>query len=389
MDKDILPKLSAIALNSIFGYEPRFSHRIIDALGSAEAVFQLPPEEKRRIFGPCNKYLPLINDGSLEKAEAEYSRLRDEGVQVLSIFDNAYPATLRECDDAPIALYVRSAMDISGLFNRTPAISVVGTRDISPYGKEWCCRIVRALADSGAGPSVVSGLAIGVDVTAHIMALDCGLPTIAVLPVGIDDVYPARHRLVARRISETTGCALITDYPPGTQAIAFNFLRRNRIIAGIGQATILVESKLHGGGMMTARLASGYGRDVLALPGRMDDLRSQGCNLLIQEKIAEPVPALDILPRTLGLGERITRRTVDLEQAVRKRYSSTNGEPSLEELVSTVLAIRKERGISLDGLCTSLQMDYAKVSVITGILENDGFISVDLLQRCTINSKIY
>lgn len=389
MDKDILPKLSAIALNSIFGYEPRFSHRIIDALGSAEAVFSLPQEEKRRVFGPYSKYLPLINDTSLEKAETEYRRLCDDGVQVISVFDSAYPALLHECDDAPVALYVRSATDASELFNRAPAISVVGTRDISLYGREWCRRIVRALADSGSRPSVVSGLAIGVDINAHLMALDCGIPTVAVLPVGIDDVYPQRHRDVARRIAAAPGCALVTDYPPGTSAVAFNFLRRNRIIAGLGQATILVESKLKGGGMMTARLASGYGRDVLALPGRMDDLRSQGCNLLIQEKVAEPVPSLEMLAYVLGIGKRCTRRAASLEKALRARYSSSCEEASPEELVATALAVRKYRGISLDELCTALAMDYAKVSALTGILENDGFISIDLLQRCTINSKIY
>ena len=389
MDKDILPKLSAIALNSIFGYDPKFSHRIIDALGSAEAVFALPEGEKRNLFGPFCKYLPLISDESLEAAARQYDALTSDGVHVLSIYDKEYPALLRECDDAPMVLYVRCSDDIGGIFNSRPAISIVGTRDISPYGKEWCQRIVRTISEAPSHPSIVSGLAIGVDITAHMTALECGLPTIAVLPVGIDDIYPARHRRAASQIASAPGSAVVTDYPPGTRAVAFNFLRRNRIIAGMGQSTVLVESKVKGGGMLTARLASGYSRDVFALPGRIDDTRSQGCNTLIREGLAEAISSLDTLPSALGLGRYSYRRAADLEGAVRARYSSAYPAQYTEDLVRIALTIKGSRGISIDGICEELGMDYNVVSVMTGILENDRFIFTDLLQRCTINAKIY
>lgn len=389
MDKDILPKLSAIALNSIFGYDPKFSHRIIDALGSAEAVFGLSDEEKRHLFGPFCKYLPLITDESLEAAGRQYDALKADGVRILSIYDKEYPALLRECGDAPMVLYVRSSDEPGSIFNSRPAISIVGTRDISPYGKEWCQRIVRVLSEAPSHPAIVSGLAIGVDITAHMAALECGLPTVAVLPVGIDSIYPARHRRAAEMIASAPGSAVVTDYPPGTGAVAFNFLRRNRIIAGMGQATVLVESKIKGGGMMTARLASGYSRDVFALPGRIDDTRSQGCNTLIREGLAEAISSLDSLPSALGLGRYSFKKATDLESAVRARYSSAYPAQYTGDLVRIALTIKESRGISIDGICEQLGMDYRVVSVMTGILENDRFIFTDLLQRCTINAKIY
>ena len=389
MDKDFLAKLSAVALNDIFGYEPKFSHRIIDALGSAEAVFALSEDEKRNVFGPCSKYLHLINEGSIEKARAQYEYLTGAGFQVLSIYDDGYPSLLRECEDAPMVLYVRSDTPARDIFNKAPCISVIGTRDISLYGKEWCRRIVSAAALAPTRPTVVSGFAIGVDITAHLAALDEGLTTIAVLPVGIDDVYPRRHGGVAQRLAQTPGCALVTDYPPGTGATAFNFLRRNRIIAGMSQATVLIESKIKGGGMMTARLAADYGREVLALPGRIDDARSAGCNLLLREKVAEPVTSLDGLGEALGLGTFGKRKAADILVGIERRYRGSLPDADVESMRTMAALVKRERGISLDGICAATDAGYGDVARLAGILENDGIICIDLLQRCSINPKNY
>lgn len=375
-----------MALNRIFGFEPKFSHNLIDALGSTEAVFSLSLEDKRRIFGPCNRYLDRINDSAVRTAAEEYARLTDKGMTVLSIFDKDYPSLLRDCPDAPVALYVRSSTPPEQLFNTGPAIAVVGTRDLSLYGREWCQRVVGAASQAPSRPVIVSGMAIGIDVTAHLAALETGLPTIGVLPVGIDDIYPRRHRLIADRMAETPGCALITDYPPGTSPTAVNFLRRNRIIAGMCGATVLVESRIKGGGMMTARLASGYGREVVALPGRIDDIRSEGCNLLIREKTAEPLNSLASFPEQVGLGTYSLRRKADLMEAVSRHFSGVLPDEDLRLLSSMVQEIKNMRGICFDGLCQSLNMDYADVSRFAGLLENEGIISVDLMQRCTINT---
>jgi DNA processing protein len=388
MDDKISSRVSAIALNTIFGNEPKFSHRLIDALGSAGAVFALSERERLELFGPYNPHVAQITPAALEAAQAEYERLSAQGCQFLDIFDEAYPEALRECPDAPLLLYVRSSTPAAELFGRTPAVAIVGTRDQSLYGRECCRRIVRALSEAPARPTVVSGLALGVDITAHAAALEGGLPTIGVSPVGVEDVYPRRHAAFVQRMCSTPGCALVTDYPPGTFPAAFNFLRRNRIIAGLASATILVESRIKGGGMITARLAAGYGRDVFAVPGRIDDLRSQGCNQLLKEQVAAPVASPETLPVALGLGRLKPRREADLETAVRRRFATALPHEEVDRLVHIAQLIRARRGIQLDEICREAGLDYADVARDTGLLEEEGFISMDLLQRCTINVKI-
>ena len=388
MSDKISSRVSAIALNAIFGNEPKFSHRLIDALGSTEAVFALSGEERLKLFGPYNSRAAQITPAALEAAQAEYERLSAQGCQFLSIFDKGYPEALRECPDAPLLLYVRSSTPAEELFGRTPAVAIVGTRDQSLYGQECCRRIVRALAEAPARPAVVSGLALGVDITAHAAALEGGLPTIGVSPVGVDDVYPRRHAAFVARMCNTPGCALVTDYPPGTFPAAFNFLRRNRIIAGLAGATVLVESRLKGGGMITARLAAGYGREVFAVPGRIDDLRSQGCNLLLKEQLAAPVASPETLPVALGLGRLKRSRSADLETSVRRRFADALPSEEVEQLVRLAILVRARRGIQFDEICRETGIHYSDVTRAAGLLEEEGFICIDLLQRCTINVKI-
>ena len=387
MKTSISPLVSAIALNAIFGNEPKLSRRLVAELGSAEAVFALSGRERLELFGPYNARAAQIGPAALEAAHAEYERLSAAGCQFLDCFSPGYPPLLRECPDAPLLLYVRSVSPAAGLFGDRPAVAVVGTRDPSLYGQECCRRIVQALAAAPARPAVVSGLALGVDITAHAAALAGGLPTVAVSPTGVDDVYPRRHRAFAERMVSTPGCALVTDYPPGTVPRPFNFLRRNRIIAGLAGATVLVESRIRGGGMITARLAAGYGRDVFAVPGRIDDLRSQGCNRLIREQIAAPITDPEALPAALGLGRAPRSRTADLEEAVRQRFSPALPEAEVGQLVRLASAVRDRRGIGFDELCRETALDYPAVARGAGLLEEEGFIRIDLLQRCTINIK--
>jgi len=387
MDKDISPLVSAIALNAIFGNEPKFSHHLIDALGSAEAVFALSARERLELFGPYHSRAARIGPDALKAAQAEYERLSARGIQFLSIFDDSYPEPLRECPDAPLLLYIRSATPAAELFGSRPSVAVVGTRDQSPYGRECCQRIVYALAEAPAKPLIVSGLALGVDITAHTAALESGLPTVGVSPVGVEDVYPRRHLAFVERMTATPGCALITDYPPGTEPLPFNFLRRNRIIAGLAGATVLVESRIKGGGMITARMAAGYGRDVFAVPGRIDDLRSQGCNQLLREQLAAPASSPEALPVALGLGRRRRTRSADLADAVRERFSRALPAAEVERLVRIAVLIREQRGICLDELCREAALGYAETARTAGLLEEEGFIGIDLLQRCSIKVK--
>ena len=208
-----------------------------------------------------------------------------------------------------------------------------------------------------------------------------------VMATGTDTVYPARHREIARRIASTPGCALITDYPPGTPPLQINFLRRNRIIAGLSRATILIESRSKGGGMLTARLAFSYSRDVYALPGRIDDVRSQGCNILIKEKTAETILSEKWLVRSIGLKYRETARKDDPEETLRSVYGDRYGKDRIGTLAEIVLKIRSQRGITVEELASATGLAYKEVLEYTVLLETDGIISTDLLQRCYIRLK--
>ena len=387
MDKTRLELAGALALNRIFGFEPKYSVRLIENLGSAAAVFSLSSDELRSIFGPCSKYSGSINTDALEKADREIDYLKSIGAVFVPLTSPDFPQLLKECEDAPAGLYVRSASTPAEIFNSRGKIAIVGTRDLSLYGKEWSERTVRAIACSPSRPSIVSGLALGVDISAHMAALACKLPTIAVLPVGIHSVYPASHRTAAGKIAEFPGGALVTDYPPGTPPNQLNFLRRNRIIAGMSSATILIESRLKGGGMMTARLAAGYGRTVLALPGRADDLRSQGCNQLLKEKVAEPLFPLTSLSADLGLESFNMRRSHGIEDAVRAHYSGLADTQTVTLLCRIAAEIKKNRGITPEGLSEAVALPYREAAAMVGMLESDGFVSTDLLQRCVINVR--
>ena len=387
MTKEYDEKTCVCALNRLLGFEPAVSHNLIGSLGSAWSLFNLDEGQKLRLLGPFSKIAPLLNAKELERSEEELKRLQEDGCRFVTMAESGYPALLRECEDAPLGLYFKGSSPPEEVFNTREQIAVVGTRDVSLYGKEWCRRIVGAMACAQKKPLIVSGFALGTDITAHLAALEAGLPTVAVLPTGIDCVYPARHERCARTLCSTPGCALVTDYPPGTEPKAINFIRRNRIIAGICSGTILVESRLKGGGMITARLASSYDRDLLVLPGRVDDLRSQGCNALLREKLAEPITDTAHFLDILGLGAPERRKKAGLEDEVRSLYSTGMNGEEVGDLVAITGAVKKQRGITLDGLCHSLGIPYGKVSYYVGMLESDGIISTDLLQRCVINVK--
>ena len=387
MDNLFDERASACALNRIFGYEPRYASELIKNLGSAKAVFELTGTELDDILGPFCKYRGKINDSAREEAARELERLSEKGCSFISSSEDSFPSLLKECEDCPAGLYLRSDSSPEEIFNHRTTVSVVGTRDISSYGKEWCPKIIGAMASSRNPPTIISGLAFGVDISAHMAALAYGLPTIAVLPVGIDSVYPASHRVAAGKIASSPGSALVTDYPPGTPAAPVNFIRRNRIIAGMGNATVLVESKDKGGGMITARLAAGYGRDVFVLPGRVDDVRSQGCNRLLSEKIAETICTPDGLARALGLGILSRRRKADIREEIKKKYSDSCGKEELDRMTAVTDAVKRNRGITVEELCRSCGMSYEAIASTVAVLECDGFIDTDLYQRCYIHDK--
>lgn len=380
-------KYSLCALNRIFGFEPKLAHALISNIGSASGIFTLSGKDLDALLGPWSKYKSQICRKTFDEAATEVERLNKGGIHFIGITEDGYPELLHECEDAPIGLYIRSDTEPSVLFRPQRKIAVVGTRDISPYGTEWCSRIVQELGRAKEKPVIVSGLALGTDICSHQEAMAAGLPTIAVMATGPEDVYPYRHRAFAERMSHTEGCALITDYPPGTAPLAIHFLRRNRIIAGLSDATILVESRIKGGGMMTSRLAFSYNRDVYALPGRVDDVRSQGCNLLIKGKIAEAIDSVEGLAESLGLHTHARKGQISDADLLRKIFCSCATPDLIRELTAIMTLIRENRGVNLDDLAAGTGFGYSRTAQLASMLETEGLISIDLLQRCTINIR--
>lgn len=389
MDTNFFTHVCACTLNRAFGYEPRISQTLIRNLGSISAVFRLPEKDRDNFLSADSRLKGRLLDSELEKSRRELEDLLSRGYQFLCPEDPAYPDALRDIPDAPVALYVRSSSPAQEIFNtgRT-MISVVGTRNISPYGRDWCKRIVGSIARSSEESCIVSGLALGVDGRAHESAMEEGLPTIAVLPCGIQDVYPRQHRALADAIEKNPASALVTDYPPGTSPTAITFLRRNRIIAALGSATILVESKAAGGGMITCNLAQEYGRDIFALPGRIDDPMSAGCNLLIYQKKAESICDPAFLCRDLGLGKMRSARLENLETALRRAYGKSLDQDMMKDCLRVAQTIKARRGILIEELGEALGISYSRASTLCNMLQSDGFISIDLLQQCSIESKI-
>lgn len=372
------------ALNRIFGFAPKAGLGLIREFGGAEEVFLAGSSEVAKRLGARSPYPAQISAASIDWAAEELRRLSENGDRFLCIDDERYPELLKDCEDAPIGLYIRSDSNISDIFGKRPMISIVGTRRMTSYGREWCTRIVAAMSKARVKPTIVSGLAFGIDITAHTAALENGLPTIAVMATGTDKVYPFSHGFAADRIRQSPGSALITDYPLETTPQAINFLRRNRIIAGLANAVVLVESGKKGGGLMTCRLATSYSREVYSLPGRIDDLCSAGCNSLIHEKMAEAITDVDEFVDSLGLGSSGNAEVKDLKTFVYRLYKAKENGKYAERAANIADIILKNRDIRKEEICSLLDLDYSEVSTVITMMECDGILVTDILGQCSI-----
>jgi len=277
-----------IALTMVPAIGPISARKLLEKVGSARGIFQETSENLLNIEGIGPRMVTSLQSAHiLHQAEKELKFLLKHHITALPDQDPHYPARLKECADAPILLYARGDQGL----NSSRSLSVVGTRQASSYGKELCRSIVLGLSKHLEDLVVVSGLAFGIDVMAHRAALEGGIPTVAVLGHGLSTLYPHAHRDTARKIIQQG--ALVTDFHSGMGPERNNFLRRNRIIAGLADATLVVESASVGGSLITANMAQSYDRDVLAVPGRTTDPRSRGCNRLIRNQVAALVESAE------------------------------------------------------------------------------------------------
>ncbi|MDR2358711.1 MAG: DNA-processing protein DprA [Prevotellaceae bacterium] len=285
-----------IAVGLIPGIGSTLAKRLIAYCGGAEAVLREKRTTLQKIPGIGEMLAQEISKQQvLQRAEQECVFLVKNNFHALCYTDEQYPQRLAQCEDGPVVLFVNGTFD----FNQPKILSIVGTRHATPYGIERCETMVAQLAERGHAPVIISGLAYGIDICAHKAALQNNLPTIAVMATGLDKIYPSLHYAIAKRIS-TQGGALVTDFLSGTKPDRQNFIQRNRIIAGIADATLVVESGEKGGALITAGLALSYNRDVLAVPGRAGDTYSKGCNALIRSNKAALVETVADIEYALG-----------------------------------------------------------------------------------------
>lgn len=272
----------SIALTRMTGFNAAMALQLYQALGSSQAVYEhrndvgdVLPDATPRLREAMKNW-----DDALKRAAAEMEFITKKGIRAFTMQDADYPQRLCECPDAPILLYYIGSADL----NQRYVLNVVGTRQCTSYGKDMVRSFLRDLRQQCPQVLVVSGLAYGIDICAHRNALELGYETVGVLAHGLDQIYPYCHRDDAVRMLRQGG--LLTEYMSQTEALPNNFRQRNRIVAGISDATVLVESAYKGGGLITCRIAQEYGRDVFAFPGAVGMPYSEGCNRMIRNNTA-------------------------------------------------------------------------------------------------------
>ncbi|MBN2615436.1 MAG: DNA-processing protein DprA [Bacteroidales bacterium] len=285
--------LYRIGLTLIPGIGDVNGRKLIHYCGSAEAVFNASRKELMAIEGMGSATVnSILNQHVLQRAEEEIKFLEQNGIQALYCEDDRYPQRLRNCYDHPLMLYYKGVADM----NHQRIVAVVGTRKATAYGKRYCDKLVEGLMNQDV--LLVSGLAYGIDSCAHQKCVDLGIPTVGVLGHGLDILYPDQNRKLAEVMLQKGG--LLTEFLSNTKPDREHFPQRNRIVAGMCDALIVVESGLKGGALITADLANSYNRDVFAIPGRLDDHFSKGCNHLIKTNRAALVQSADDIAYIMG-----------------------------------------------------------------------------------------
>jgi len=342
-----LPKVGDVLAKNLISY-----------CGNAEKVFKASKGKLLKIPGIGAKTVAAIQSAQvLERAEAELEFIGKNNIRLCSFYEKAYPLRLRSCADSPVVLYYKGSADL----NAYRMVSVVGTRHATTYGKESCEKLIADLAKYKV--LVVSGMAYGVDICAHRAALKHDIPTIAVLAHGLDRLYPGQHRETARQMVANGG--LLTDYPSGTNPDKEHFPRRNRIIAGICEMLIVVETAKRGGSIITAELANGYNRDVFAVPGNINRQYSQGCNYLIKTNKAGLIDKVDEVAEVLGWPEKTAE--------AKPRQAETFVELSAQEKkVAGIL--QKQVTTSFDDLVLKTRLSSSEISNILLSLEFNGLV---------------
>jgi DNA processing protein len=271
--------LHQIALTYVKNVGPAIAKSMVSYFGSVERIFTVPKAKLLEIPGiTANRLTQLGLPEAMQKAEMELKFIEKNNIEVLFYTDPRYPKRLKNCADSPILLYGKGNMEL----NNRRVISIVGTRNATEYGRHLCRQLVEELQPYNV--LIVSGLALGIDVCAHKECVKLDVPTVGVLAHGLDMLYPGQNKATAEKMLENGG--LLTEYPSCTNPDRQHFPERNRIVAGMADATVVIEAGLKGGALITAEIANSYNRDVYTFPGRVGDEFSEGCNFLLRHNKA-------------------------------------------------------------------------------------------------------
>jgi len=347
-----------IALGEVEHIGVKTAKKLISHFGSAREVFNLSTRELLQVQGMATHRAASISSFSgWKKIEEELEYANENGIGIISYTDPNYPNRLKHCEDGPLILFKKGKANLSS----SRMLSVVGTRRITEYGKSITRKLIESLVPYDV--IVVSGLAYGVDIETHKACLEFGVPTVGVLGHGLDKIYPSAHTRLANEMASNSG-ALLTEFLTKTKPERENFPKRNRIVAGMCDATIVIESAIHGGSMITAELANTYHRDVFAVPGKIGDKRSEGCNKLIKGHKAALFESVKDLEYIMGWS--LPQETKSIQKKI---FVELNPE---EE---TLLSFLKEHGkTQIDELCLQLKMPISTSVVHLLNLELNGLV---------------
>jgi DNA processing protein len=349
-----------IALTLLPGVGDVLGKKLVAYCGGVEAVFREKKTALEKIPGIGNKLVEaILSQKVFDRADEEIAFIEENNIQPLFYLHSNYPARLKNCVDSPIILYYKGTGDLNG----QKVISIVGTRNATNYGKEVCEKIIGGLAAHNT--MVVSGLAYGIDTCAHRNALEQNLKTVAVLGHGLDRVYPYLNRGLAEKMLDQGG--LVSEFMSQTKPDRENFPRRNRIIAGMADATLVIEAAKSGGALITAEIANSYNRDVFSVPGRIGDTWSEGCNALIKTNKAHLVQAPEDIAYIMGWDA--SRKTNPKMQ----RQLFIELSPDEEKIVNV---LRNVETIGIDDVGFNTGLPVSKVSSTLLNLEFQGLVKV-------------
>ncbi len=356
MNNDLVYQIALTQIPNIGDVQAK---ALIAFFGNAQSIFKAKRKELDSLEGIGTVRARSIKDFTdFSSAEAESKFVEKYKITPLFITDEKYPKRLLNCYDSPAMLYYRGNADL----NNSKIISVVGTRNNSDYGKMVCEKFIEELQSENM--VVVSGLAFGIDTFAHRAALKCNLPTVAVLAHGLDRIYPPQNKSLAKHITEQGG--LLTEFISNTNPDKQNFPKRNRIVAGLCDAIIVIESGKKGGSLITAELGNGYNKDVFAIPGRTSDPKSEGCNYLIKNNKAALIDSADDFLNMMNW------KTVAKPSPKKQRELFIELLPD-EKIVVDIL--QQQDGIQIDQLYFKSGLSSSAVATALLMLEMQGVVA--------------